>query len=575
MGRSSNKNKRENTAFIYVRLSRDDELEGESYSISNQKKLLTKIAKDKGYTNIVVFCDDGISGVTMNRPDFNKMLEQLRLGKAAAVFVKDLSRLGRNYIEVGRLTEEIFPELNVRLVSVSDNLDTDEGDSELTPIKNLFNEWYARDISKKRRLSNKIKGGSGIPLSPPPYGYIKDPDNSQRWIIDEEAAYVVRKIFDMAMEGLGTFQIALYLSDNKILTPTEYANRKGIRKAGGNAGKNSTDPYRWGQSTVGKILSTQEYCGDVINFKTYSISYKNKKRHANDPENILVFKDVHEAIIDRTIFETIQLKRGKIRKRTMSNGEHNMFSGLLVCSDCGKNLHYHCNNRNICYYSCPGYNQGKRKDCNSTHYIRLDFLEEVVLAEIRRLTRFACKYEQEFVRVVSEFSKNALHSQINAYQSEYKTLTARDKELDRIFERLYEDNLSGKISDERFKKMSASYDEEQNGVKERMSSLHTIIEELSSKAISSEKFKEAVKKYTRVQKLTARMVRELIEHIEVYHTEVIDGVKTQKIVIYYNCIGAIEIPEEIPIPEAEITMQTRKGVEVTYASATTPATVTV
>ena len=564
MGRSSNKNKRENTAFIYVRLSRDDELEGESYSISNQKKLLTKIAKDKGYTNIVVFCDDGISGVTMNRPDFNKMLEQLRLGKAAAVFVKDLSRLGRNYIEVGRLTEEIFPELNVRLVSVSDNLDTDEGDSELTPIKNLFNEWYARDISKKRRLSNKIKGGSGIPLSPPPYGYIKDPENSQRWIIDDEAAYVVRKIFDMAIEGLGTFQIALYLSDNKILTPTEYAKRKGIRKAGGNTGKNSTDPYRWGQSTVGKILSTQEYCGDVINFKTYSISYKNKKRHANDPENILVFKDVHEAIIDRTIFETIQLKRGKIRKRTMSNGEHNMFSGLLVCSDCGKNLHYHCNNRNICYYSCPGYNQGKRKDCNSTHYIRLDFLQEVVLAEIRRLTRFACKYEQEFVRVVSEFSKNALQSQISAYQSEYKTLTARDKELDRIFERLYEDNLSGKISDERFKKMSASYDEEQNGVKERMSSLHTIIEELSSKAISSEKFKEAVKKYTRVQKLTARMVRELIEHIEVYHTEVIDGVKTQKIVIYYNCIGAIEIPEDIPIPEAEITMQTRKGVEVTY-----------
>lgn len=575
MGRSSNKNKRENTAFIYVRLSRDDELEGESYSISNQKKLLTKIAKDKGYTNIVVFCDDGISGVTMNRPDFNKMLEQLRLGKAAAVFVKDLSRLGRNYIEVGRLTEEIFPELNVRLVSVSDNLDTDEGDSELTPIKNLFNEWYARDISKKRRLSNKIKGGSGIPLSPPPYGYIKDPENSQRWIIDEEAAYVVRKIFDMAMEGLGTFQIAIYLSDNKILTPTEYANRKGIRKAGGNAGKNSTDPYRWGQSTVGKILSTQEYCGDVINFKTYSISYKNKKRHANDPENILVFKDVHEAIIDRTIFETIQLKRGKIRKRTMSNGEHNMFSGLLVCSDCGKNLHYHCNNRNICYYSCPGYNQGKRKDCNSTHYIRLDFLEEVVLAEIRRLTRFACKYEQEFVKVVSEFSKNALQSQINAYQSEYKTLTARDKELDKIFERLYEDNLSGKISDERFKKMSASYDEEQNNVKERMASLHTIIEELSSKAISSEKFKEAVKKYTRVQKLTARMVRELIEHIEVYHTEIIDGVKTQKIVIYYNCIGAIEIPEEIPIPEAEITMQTRKGVEVTYAPATTPTTVTV
>ena len=539
-------------------------MEGESYSISNQKKLLAKVAKDKGYTNIVEFCDDGVSGVTMNRPNFNKMLEQLHLGKAAAVFVKDLSRLGRNYIEVGRLTEETFPELNVRLISVSDNLDTDKGDSELTPIKNLFNEWYARDISEKRRLSNKIKGGSGIPLRPPPYGYIKDPDNPQRWVVDEEAAYVVKRIYDMAMEGLGTFQIAVFLTEQKILTPTEYAQRKGIRKAGGNAGKSTTDPYRWGQSTIGKILSTQEYCGDVINFKTYSISYKNKKRHATDPENLLVFKDVHEAIIDRTIYETIQLKRGKIRKRTMSNGEHNMFSGLLVCSDCGKNLHYHCNIRNICFYSCPGYNQGKRKDCNSTHYIRVDFLEEVVLAEIRRLTRFACEYEDEFVKVVSEFSKNALQTQISAYESEYKSLSARDKELDRIFERLYEDNLSGKISDERFRKMSMSYDEEQKGVKERMESLYTIIEELSGKATSSEKFKEAVKKYTRVKKLTALMVRELIEHIEVHHTEIIDGVKTQKIVIYYNCIGAIEIPEDIPIPEAEITMQTRKGVEVTY-----------
>ena len=569
MRQSNNNNKcaRDRTAFIYVRLSRDDELEGESYSISNQKKLLTKVAKDKGYTNIVVFCDDGISGVTMNRPEFNKMIEQIQLGKAAAVFIKDLSRLGRNYIEVGRLTEEFFPEHNIRLVSVSDNLDTEEGESELTPIKNLFNEWYARDISKKRRISNKIKGGSGIPLSPPPYGYIKDPENSQRWIVDEEAAYVVRRIFDMSYSGMGTFQIAVTLSDEKILTPAEYAIKKGIKKAGGNAGKTATNPYRWGQSTVGKILATQEYCGDVINFKTYSISYKNKKRHANDPENILVFKEVHEPIIDRTIFETIQLRRGKTRKRTMSNGEKNMFSGLLVCSDCGRNLHYHLNNRNIRYFSCPGYNQGKRKDCFSTHYVRVDFLEQVVLAEIRRLTRFACKYEDQFVRVVSDFSKQAMQSQIDAHQSEVRSLMARDKELDRIFERLYEDNLSGKITDERFQRMSVNYDNEQKDLRERLTRLNNILEELNCKTTSTEKFVEAVRKYTRVKKLTARMVTELIEHIEVHHTEKIDGVKTQKLVIYYNCIGSIEIPDEVPIPEADITMKTRKGVEVTYMSA--------
>ena len=565
---SSNKHSRDKTAFIYVRLSRDDELEGESYSISNQKKLLTKVAKDKGYTNIVVFCDDGISGVTMNRPEFNKMIEQIQLGKASAVFIKDLSRLGRNYIEVGRLTEEFFPEHNIRLVSVSDNLDTEEGESELTPIKNLFNEWYARDISKKRRISNKIKGGSGIPLSPPPYGYIKSPDNSQRWIIDEEAAYVVRKIFDMSYSGMGTFQIALTLSDEKILTPTEYAARKGIKKAGGNTGKTTTDPYRWGQSTVGKILANQEYCGDVINFKTYSISYKNKKRHANDPENILVFKEVHEPIIDRTIFETIQLRRGKTRKRPMSNGEKNMFSGLLVCSDCGRNLHYHLNNRNIRFFSC---NQGRRKDCTSTHYVRVDFLEQVVLAEIRRLTRFACKYEDEFVRVVSQFSKQAMQSQIDVYQSEIRSLMSRDKELDRIFERLYEDNLSGKITDERFKKMSVNYDDEQKDLHERLNRLNAILEELSCKTNSTEKFIKAVKKYTRVKKLTASMVTELIEHIEVHHTEKIDGVKTQKLVIYYNCIGSINIPDDVSIPEVDITMKTRKGVELTYVPDAAPA----
>ena len=569
---SSNKYSRDRTAFIYVRLSRDDELDGESYSIGNQKKLLMKVAKDKGYTNIITFCDDGVSGVTMNRPEFNKMIEQIRFGKASAVFVKDLSRLGRNYIEVGRLTEEFFPENNIRLVSVSDNLDTEEGESELTPIKNLFNEWYARDISKKRRISNKIKGDSGIPLSPPPYGYIKDPEDSHRWIIDEEAAYVVRRIFDMSYSGMGTFQIANTLTLEKVLTPSRYAIKKGVKKAGGTAGKKNDVPYHWGQSTINKILSTQEYCGDVINFKTYSISYKNKKRHANNPENIVVFKDVHEPIIDRAIFETIQLRRGKTRKRPMANGEKNMFSGLLVCSDCGRNLHYHFNNSKVRYFNCPGYNQGEVKDCFSTHYVRVDFLEQVVLAEIRRLTRFACKYEDEFVRVVSEFSKQALQSQIDAHQSEVRTLIARDKELDRIFERLYEDNLSGKITDERFQRMSVSYDNEQKDLHERLTSLNNILEELTSKTITTERFVEAVRKYTRVKKLTARMVTELIEHIEVHPTEKIDGVKTQKLVIYYNCIGSVEIPDEIPIPDADIRVETRKGVEMTYLSSDTTAT---
>lgn len=566
MRQSNNKYNREKTAFIYVRLSRDDELEGESYSIGNQKKLLTKVAKEKGYTNISVFCDDGISGVTMDRPDFNRMLEQLQLGKAAAVFVKDLSRLGRNYIEVGRLTEEFFPSLNIRLVAVSDNVDTKEGENELTPIRNLFNEWYARDISKKRRMSNKVKGGSGIPLSPPPYGYIKDPNNQYKWIIDKEAALVVKKIFSMAMSDMGVEEIAVALTLDKILTPVEYARSKGIRKAGGKGQQKTTDPYHWNKSTIRKILSLQEYCGDVINFKTYSVSYKNKKRHANNPEDILVFKDVHEPIIDRTTFETIQLKRGNTRKRKTSDGEKNMFSGLLVCPECGSNLNYHFNqkNPNIKYFNCAGHNQGKRKICSTTHYIRVDFLEQVVLGEIRRLTRFACHHEESFVKAVSDYSKQALDFQLEARQSEIKTLMARDKELDRLFERLYEDNVSGKISDERFKKMSVKYENEQKEITERMIHIHNLLEDLSEKAIATDKFIAAVKKYTRVKKLTARMLNELIDHIEVYHAEIIDGVKTQKITIYYNCIGSIEIPEDLPIATPEITLQTRKGVTVSY-----------
>lgn len=309
MKQSSNKKSREATAFLYERLSRDDNLEGESYSIGNQKKLLTKVAKEKGYTNLVHFLDDGISGVTMNRPGFVEMMQQLEQGKASAVFVKDLSRLGRNYIEVGRLTEEFFPDHDIRLVAVSDNIDTAEGENELAPIRNLFNEWYARDISKKRRISNKIKGNSGEPMGLPPYGYIKDPNNPKHWVIDEEAAQVVRRIFDMTLEGFGTEQIATQFEKEGILTPQAYWIQKGI----GRPGKTKTRPAtKWNGSTITHLLYQQEYCGDVLNFKTYSKSYKNKKRIHNDPENWVVFQDVHEPIIERAVFEQVQQKRGKI-----------------------------------------------------------------------------------------------------------------------------------------------------------------------------------------------------------------------------------------------------------------------
>ena len=563
MKQSNNKKSRDVTAFLYERLSRDDNLEGESYSIGNQKKLLAKVAKEKGYTNLVHFLDDGISGVTMDRPGFVEMICQLEQGKAAAVFVKDLSRLGRNYIEVGRLTEEFFPNHDIRLVAVSDNIDTAEGENELAPIRNLFNEWYARDISKKRRISNKIKGNAGEPMGQPPYGYIKDPNDPKHWIVDDEAAQVVRRVYNMTLEGFGTEQIAAQLEKDDVLTPRAYWLTKGIKRPG--KGKQQP-PTKWNSSTITKILSLQEYCGDILNFKTYSKSYKNKKRIDNDRENWVVFQDVHEAIIERAVYEQVQQKRGKIRKRRTNNGEHNMFSGLLVCADCGSNLHFHFNQGNpeIKYFNCSNY-KGNRGTCTSTHYVRVDFLEEVVLGEIRRLTKFASLYEDEFVKAVIGHSQQAEQTDRKLKEKELKTLLARDEELDGLFERIYEDNVSGKLSDDRFAKMSRRYEDEQKELSEKIKKLRSEIEKQSSRSMTTDMFIGLVRKYTRARKLTPRMLNELVEKIEVFNAEKIDGVWEQRLRIHYNCVGTIEIPTVLPLPIPEVSVNTRKGVVVNYA----------
>ena len=563
MKQSNNKKSRDVTAFLYERLSRDDNLEGESYSIGNQKKLLAKVAKEKGYTNLVHFLDDGISGVTMDRPGFVEMIRQLEQGKAAAVFVKDLSRLGRNYIEVGRLTEEFFPDHDIRLVAVSDNIDTAEGENELAPIRNLFNEWYARDISKKRRISNKIKGNAGEPMGQPPYGYIKDPNDPKHWIVDDEAAQVVRRVYSMTLEGFGTEQIAAQLEKDDVLTPRAYWLTKGIKRPG--KGKQQP-PTKWNSSTITKILSLQEYCGDILNFKTYSKSYKNKKRIDNDRENWVVFQDVHEAIIERAVYEQVQQKRGKIRKRRTNNGEHNMFSGLLVCADCGSNLHFHFNQGNpeIKYFNCSNY-KGNRGTCTSTHYVRVDFLEEVVLGEIRRLTKFASLYEDEFVKAVIGHSQQAEQTDRKLKEKELKTLLARDEELDGLFERIYEDNVSGKLSDDRFAKMSRRYEDEQKELSEKIKKLRSEIEKQSSRSKTTDMFIGLVRKYTRARKLTPRMLNELIEKIEVFNAEKIDGVWEQRLRIHYNCVGTIEIPTVLPLPVPEVSANTRKGAVINYA----------
>ena len=566
---NNNKKSRDVTAFLYERLSRDDNMDGESYSIGNQKKLLIKVAKEKGYTNLVHFFDDGISGVTMDRPGFADMIQQLEQGKAAAVFVKDLSRLGRNYIEVGRLTEEFFPNHDIRLVAVSDNIDTDEGENELAPIRNLFNEWYARDISKKRRISNKIKGNAGEPMGQPPYGYIKDPENPKRWIVDEEAAQVVRRIYRMTLEGVGTEQIAAKLEEDGVLTPRAYWHSKGINRPGK---VKDLPPTHWNSSSVIKMLSVQEYCGDILNFKTYSKSYKNKKRLENDRENWAIFKDVHEPIIERAVFEQVQQKRGKMRKRQAKDGERSMFSGLLVCADCGSNLHFHFNQGNpeIKYFNCSNY-KGNRGTCGSTHYVRVDFLEQVVLGEIRRLTKYAGLYEDDFLKEVIGHSRQAEEMERRLKEKELKSLLARDDELDGLFERIYEDNVSGKLSDDRFAKMSRRYEEEQKELSEKIKKLRSEIEKQSSRATSTDMFVSIVRKYTRARKLTPRMLNELVEKIEVYNAEKIDGEWVQRLRIHYNCVGEMNIPNEPALPIPAVTVNTRKGVFVSYTTDDRPA----
>lgn len=563
MKQSNSKTNRDKTIALYLRISREDQGKDESYSIINQRKLLQKAAKEKGFTKLIEFVDDGITGTKKDRKDFVRMLAELEKGGIGAVMVKDLSRLARDHIRADSLLEEFFPEHDIRFLSVSEGIDTAQGEDEFAPFRNLMNEWYARDISKKRKLTNIVKGNAGEPLSLPPYGYQKGPDNPKRWIVDEEAAAVVRRVFQMTLDGFGTEQIAAALSEDKILTPMFYWRSKGINRPGKVSDR---EPYRWNSSTVVKILSMQEYCGDVINFKTFSKSFKLKKRIPNAEENRAVFKDVHEPIVARADWEKIQQKRGKARKRKTSDGEKNMFSGLLVCADCGHNLWYHFNQKNpeIRYFSCSNY-KGNRGDCPTTHYIRVDFLEQVLLQEIRRLTKFASRYEKDFARLVMEHSQQADLSQRQRKQKELDSLLARDRELDTLFNRMYEDNIAGKIDDERFAKMSRQYTLEQQELAEKAKELRAELDKAEDKAMTAELFIATVRKYTRAKKLTERMLNELIERIEVHQAEKVDGVQVQRLTIHYNCVGTIEVPDILPLPQPEIVIQTRKGVALSYS----------
>ena len=558
---SKNKNQIGITA-LYCRLSRDDGTESESNSIGNQKKLLSQKAKEMGLTDTKYYVDDGYTGTNFNRPGFQQLIDDIEIGLVSAVMVKDLSRLGRDYVSVGNYTDSYFPEHNVRFIAVNDAIDSDEGESEIAPFKNILNEMYARDISKKIRSSHRLRGSMGEPLSQPPYGYIKSPENKKKWIIDPEAATVVKSIFKMCLDGKGNETIARELQENKVLIPMAYWRSKGLNRGGK---KTQTNPYKWCKTTIQKILSQQEYCGDIINFKTYSKSFKNKRRIENSKENWAVFKDVNEPIIDRETFETVQKFISKTKRRTpkKENGERSIFNGLIYCGDCHSKMRYHTStsNKEIHYFTCSDNKVDYRGNCPGRHYVRADALEEVVKLELRRLVEMLEIDESYFAQLILRKNDEEREKDKKFLESELQKAIARSGTVSQLYEKLYEDNVIGKVSDEWFVELSHKYEKERMDLKAKIADTRHKIEELKNTNSEYGKFISAIRRFMQMDNLTSPLLRELIDHIDIFETEGTGKSRTQRIVIYYRFIGYIELPNTT---KQNHIADTRKGVAVEY-----------
>lgn len=558
---SKNKNQIGITA-LYCRLSRDDGTDSDSNSVSNQKKLLSVKAKEMGLTDTKYYVDDGYTGTNFNRPGFQQLINDIEIGLVSTVMVKDLSRLGRDYVSVGNYTDSYFPEHNVRFIAVNDAIDSDEGESEIAPFKNILNEMYARDISKKVRSSHRLRGSMGEPLSQPPYGYMKSPDNKKKWIVDPEAATVVKSIFKMCLDGKGNETIARTLQENKVLVPMAYWHSKGLNRGGK---KTQTNPYKWCKTTIQKILSQQEYCGDIINFKTYSKSFKNKRRYPNDKENWAVFKNANEPIIDREIFDRVQEITAKTKRRApkKENGERSIFNGLIYCGDCHSKMRYHTNtvNKDIHYFTCSDNKVDYRGKCPGRHYVRADALEEVVKLELRRLVEMLEIDESYFAQLLLRKNDEEREKDKKFLESELQKTIARSGTVSQLYEKLYEDNVIGKVSDEWFVELSHKYEKERMDLKIKIADTRYKIEELKNNNSEYEKFISAIRRFMQMDNLTSPLLRELIDHIDIFETEGTGKSRTQRIVIYYRFIGYIELPNATK--QTHIA-DTRKGVAVEY-----------
>ncbi len=566
---SNKKKQNAGITALYCRLSRDDGTECESNSIANQKKYLAQKAKEYGLTNTKYYLDDGYTGTNINRPGFQSMLDDIDMGFVSTIMVKDLSRLGRDYVAVGTFLDSYFPEHGVRFIAVNDMVDSAEGENEIAPFKNVMNEMYARDISQKIKTSHRLRGNMGEPLSPPPYGYMKDPLNKKKWVIDPEAAGIVRDIFRMCIEGKGNETIARLLQERQVLVPMAYWQSKGLPRGGK---KTQENPYKWCKSTVAKILAQQEYCGDVINFKSYSKSFKNKTRIPNDPSKWKIFKDVHEPIINRDTFEQVQAHIAKTKRRAPNKklAEKNMFCDILYCADCGHKMWFNvCHpNTSITHFKCSNY-KSNRGTCEGTHYIRADSLETVVLMELKRLTDFLRDDEDSFADLLESKTNSDIAAQQKATQEALQKAIVRSKDVDRLYEGLYENMVNGKVTEQWYMHMSQKYEIERGELQDKIKQFRMRLLNLEDIRHEKDHFLSAIRTFMEMQTLTPVLLRELIEKIEVYNIEGTGKNRTQRIKIHYRFIGALEIPAT-PLQNFH-KLNTRRGVAVEYLPHTVTA----
>ena len=526
----------EGITALYERLSQEDKLEGESNSIANQKKILERYCREHGYTAIRHYDeDDGYSGTNFNRPCFQRMLADIKAGKIKRVIVKDMSRFGRDYLQVGFYTDMLFPDFGVHFIAVNDGVDSTRGENEFTAIRNVFNEMYARDTSKKIRATWQSKGKSGEHLTTiPPYGYMKDPDNKKKWIIDEEAAAVVQQIFALCVSGMGPTQIAKWLEKHEIYNPTAYSQAKGRPVTN----KPTANPYKWTNETVSRTLERIEYLGHTVNFKTRKQSYKSKKKLWNDPSEWVIFENTQPPIVEESVFLIVQNIR-RSRRRPTKMGDMGIFSGLLYCAECGGKM-YQCRATNFTeeqkYFICSTYRKGK--DLCTTHSIKNVVLHEIVLRNLREAIEYVTQYEAEFIQEAADSRLRERDAEFSRKRETLSRAESRIAELDNLFKHLYEDNVTGKLSDERFIKMSRDYELEQENLKSMAEVLREEIKQQEKQKTNVKAFISVVKKYTDMQELDASILREFIDHIEVSHTD--KKSKTREITIVYNFIGAFD-----------------------------------